>query len=367
MEKRLTHRYSSILEKILTTLVTEYEFKVVNLAMRAAGAMQWILCGIEPSDIVVSEFRLNIGNLHEFNAWYKLLQKSSLHFVVLDLWSALKPPPKLTLSIPSKEIDSKSYSILSFNDMFMDTWHEALDFYFSHPHIKDSAYDGCIHAAAAAAGNDHQWNETELEFWNYCNKVWDGSLQHPNNHFHFDVALALASHIKNIVLPQINLLQEVKGPSLPSSSSSTCFSEWGLKNAEDNATLISFQPWSSAIQYNSDFHVGSPFGIRNKYTLNTNKTSAGLLLTCPDGFNSSAWIGYVKHANKAESGSFEIHKPYTTVSTWMGPVSGNPNRRVKKFIGPVQTPVQISIQEVKQGAFVELTDLVCSRKLFLGG
>jgi hypothetical protein len=54
--------------------------------------MHWLLCGLEPADVIVSEFRINEGNVNNLEQWYSLARRYAQHIVILDLWSWLRPP-----------------------------------------------------------------------------------------------------------------------------------------------------------------------------------------------------------------------------------------------------------------------------------
>jgi hypothetical protein len=229
------YRYSSVLDHILTGLLPEYAFVIENHSISATGVNQWVLCGISPTDIVISEFRINEGNIELLEKWYDIIYHSSRHFIVLDLWLILSPPqvqvsPTIA-AIPKtlRHEENYSYSILPFDKMYLHKWKKYISIYFNCNELIDPSFKECLFSFDT---NNNKQN---------CTKTWGHYLQHGNNNFHFDVALELAFHIRTNVLSKLFLIQDnnqfndtarsrQKNHLLSSAHHSICFSEYHTIN-----------------------------------------------------------------------------------------------------------------------------------------
>ncbi|GFH56382.1 hypothetical protein CTEN210_12858 [Chaetoceros tenuissimus] len=95
-----------------------------NLAIPAAGVSQHLLCGIDPADIIISEYRINEFSPLNLDAWYELLAQRAKHVIILDLWSWLTSPSTKSATIAAYERlqDKSKFSVINLPEQDKNVW-----------------------------------------------------------------------------------------------------------------------------------------------------------------------------------------------------------------------------------------------------
>jgi hypothetical protein len=358
----LDNRYTAVLSKLLGP---NTNIQVTNKGLRAAGPRHWIECGIEPADIIISEYRLNEHSGRILRQWYDLTHKMAKHVVILDLWSWLEPPDGLVggptigaaNSIRADWNQPYSYnttfSILSLAQRDATSWRNKVAEFFDYGHGPDA------YQPIAKACHDSVFEKTdqEREILRSCRQNHANAMQHGRAAYHADIANALAQHLADHVLPVLGERQQpVHRP-----QSSLCFGEWGLGGKERPSD--SLHPWNaSVIVYNETrgFEQDSVWPKRpEKISLHSNSTSTMLTLTCPtNGYYKykSMLFGYIVHSDTNESASFLAN--CKQMSTHMN--SRVPHIRIRRYSKLLSLPVVIKPLDIGPDAYIEITDVVCN-------
>jgi hypothetical protein len=308
--------------------------------------MHWLLCGLEPADVIVSEFRINESNANHLEWWYHLARRYAQHIVILDLWSWLNPPQTgrppatvqalLNLKKRFPDINQTQFSILSLSDRDVSVWREKVASFFNYSGtarpIPQKCYDSVISR-----------NVTPPECRNY-----GGEMQHGQGAYHMDVGASLAKHMKDHVLPLVS-----PGRKTLVEQTALCIGGWGKERKR-------VLPWNTSLVGETNFQFRNPFSSRvDKVTLNTNSALSKLRLDCPTPYNSSMRIGFISHSDLKESCLFEVNG--VNVSThdatnWKAGI------RTRQYTDEsFSPPVDISVLTLQPGAYLELTDIVCKR------
>jgi len=192
-----------------------------------------------------------------------------------------------------------------------------------------------------------------------CRKKYANSMQHGQQLYHNFISDLLQVHVTTHVWPIVMHKNHDELKSVPKSSQ--CFGEWGLATGErfmDFLNDIKMSKWSDVVISMSNFSNGSPLtGRQDKITINSNVLNAKLKLNCPEPY-FYAKLGYIVHSDLEEVGSFLVNNK-TQISTKLRGVE-RPHIRIRKFTEKFQSPVSIDVKELEQGAFIEITELVCS-------
>ena len=78
-------RWGMLLQSMLQHYDDDVDVVVSNFAIPAAGPEYWSLCGIGVADIIISEFRINEGDMGILRKWYELAISHCKNLVVLDV------------------------------------------------------------------------------------------------------------------------------------------------------------------------------------------------------------------------------------------------------------------------------------------
>jgi hypothetical protein len=307
--------------------------------------MHWLLCGLEPADVIVSEFRINEGNVNNLGQWYSLARQYAQHIVILDLWSWLSPPktgrPPATvqalLNLNKRFPGSnQTFSILSLADRDVSVWREKVASFFNYSGTARPIPQKCYESVISR-------NVTYPECRNYASE-----MQHGQGPYHMDVATSLAKHMKDHVLPLIS-----PGRRTLVEQTALCIGGWGHERER-------VLPWNTSLVGETNFQFRNPFSSRvDKVTLNTNSALSKLRLDCPTPFNSSMRIGFILHSDLKESGLFEVNG--VNVSTYDA-TNWKAGIRTRQYTREsFSPPVDISVLTLQPGAYLELTDIVCKR------
>lgn len=334
-------RYSNVLQEFLIENGIDNAV-ISNYAIGGSGPEHFIHCGIDYADIIVSEYRMNEQSVEVLEQWYEVATKSSRHLIVLDLWTWLVPPSTPWVFASSKAVDKftkEDISILQL-DGFTDTWRELIPLYYDYESIPQS----CYHASMERNGNER--NEIQN-----CRKKYENDMQHGTQLYHYAIARQLSSHIQKVVLPRRHL--EATREESSSSNNRVCIGEWGGKHLYSSDWYT-----STIIRDNIGFSIGSPLAHRlDKVTLNTNNTNAQLNLECPAPYQT-AYVGYIGHALEEESGIMKMND--IIVSTHISDRNLPTSARIRRMSPSVTSPLHISVESLKKGAYIELTNIVCS-------
>ena len=330
------------------------QVELQNKAIGGAGAQHWLHCGIQPVDVIVSEFRINERNTRVLEEWYMMTSKFAQHTVVLDLWSWLTPPhiisaAELALHNLKKKFPhvNQTFSILSLSNRDKDVWREKVPGFFNytdtHRPISEKCYANVLESDQEDAG---------LKRW--CTRAHANEMQHGRESYHRDVSSSLAKHMKDHVLPFISL-----GETPSSETERLCIGSWGWGAFRDvdqfNETLIVGE---------TTFQFSSPLSKRkDKLTLNTNSTSSTVRLDCPAPYNSMT-LGHIVHSDLEESAIFEVNGKNISTHDHL---EERPHIRIRKYTEQsFKTPLDISISSLHPGAYLELTDVVCKKENVTG-
>ena len=333
------------------------QVELQNKAIGGAGAQHWLHCGIQPVDVIVSEFRINERNTRVLEEWYMMTSKFAQHTVVLDLWSWLTPPhitgrysaTERALRNLKKKFPhvNQTFSILSLSNRDKDVWREKVPGFFNYTDtdrpISEKCYANVLESDQEDAG---------LKRW--CTRAHANEMQHGRESYHRDVSSSLAKHMKDHVLPFISL-----GETPSSETERLCIGSWGWGAFRDvdqfNETLIVGE---------TTFQFSSPLSKRkDKLTLNTNSTSSTVRLDCPAPYNSMT-LGHIVHSDLEESAIFEVNGKNISTHDHL---EERPHIRIRKYTEQsFKTPLDISISSLHPGAYLELTDVVCKKENVTG-
>jgi len=345
--KNLNDRYSDIIGKELD----EFELQRNNKAIGGAGPGHWVQCGIQPVDVIVSEFRINEGRLGLLEEWYMTTSKFAQHTVVLDLWSWLTPPSANNITATERALQNlkkkfphinQTFSILSLSNRDKDVWREKVPGLFNYTAGTDDRpiSEKCYANAVERGKEDPKLKEL-------CIRAHANEMQHGREAYHRDVASSLAQHMKDHVLPIIS-----PGGTPSSESRKLCFGNWGMPVTYNDGFPGNVIVGETAFQFSS-----SPLSKSTiKMTLNTNSTSSRVRLDCPTPYNSMT-LGYIVHSDLEESVIFDVNG--LNISTH-DHLERRPHIRIRKYTEQsFKTPLDVSLSSLHPGAYLELTDVVC--------
>lgn len=338
---------------------------VANKGIPAAGPSPHFVCGIEPADIIISEFRINEKNAKVLDRWYKLAHENARHVIIFDLWSWLSPPPPRSTEaaatvkalmqqnppFPDVKI---SFSVLSLAEQDRYTWKSHVPTFFNYT-IPNSLTGATIPEECYQAFESVKATRAQEATLKQCRQKYARAMQHGQEPYHQYVAGRLIEHMKEKVFPMLNLTNPSRGGGgkpKQEKATSLCIGEWG----------ISQRKWDrSVILNNTGFDISSPFSNRDdKTTLNTNSTSASLVLGCPPGY-PFIQLGYVAHSFKNETAVMTVNKK-TAISTQLE-ITPSFALRLLRYSGEKNSaPIHVSVSSINPGAFLEIASAVCSRK-----
>lgn len=361
LQNRTSSRYSSLLSDLLQN--DEVDVVVSNFAIGGSGPEHWLHCGIDYADVIVSEFRVNEGRVDVLSEWYELARRSSRHLVIIELWSWLTPPV-LEISNTVKAAEKfvhgdrqqphSTTTILSLEKLQLNYWRTLIPDYFNYTRVTSAR-------GIPQICFDNVWESSEEEqrVIQECRNEHATSMQHGTESFHAYVAMLLHSHLSVNVIPIIALANTSKEESSVhllderGERGSICIGKWGPK-----ASIGVFE-WKEAVAENSQFSIGCPLSGRvDKLTLNTNSSTAKLSLNCPQPYNHSAFVGYIAHSDEEESGTMRLNN--VTIETNL-PGDERPHVRIRKYTPSLTLPIEVSVDRLASGAYIEFTGLVCQR------
>eukprot|EP00979_Chaetoceros_neogracilis_P007372 scaffold1542_cov251-Chaetoceros_neogracile.AAC.13 len=294
----------------------------VNRGIPGAGPRPNLICGITPTDIIISEFRINERSANVLNQWYDLACQNAKHVVILDLWSWLTPP-----AIPGKNnetatiksflerqrnslfpdtCNSTSFSILSLAEQDESNWQCLVPSLFNYT-VPNKLTGAFIPKECYKPFYNKHCEKEKVQ--NYSSRHGRRNLrpqvmcrqnfrerQHGQPPYHEHVANQLIRHIKEVVFPTMHNSTNSEPKEVLSLPVSTCIGEWGEVGGN----------WDTSILENFGFQISSPFSGRvDKTTLNTNIVSSSVLLGCPVN-HSLIQIGYVAHSWKNETVTMSV-------------------------------------------------------------
>ena len=334
------------------------QVELQNKAIGGAGPQHWLHCGIQPVDVIVSEFRLNEGDTRVLEEWYMMTSKFAQHTVVLDLWSWLNPPhitgysnTELALHNLKKKFPhvNQTFSILSLSNRDKDVWREKVPGFFNYTDTDRPISEKCYVNVLESDQED-----ARLKRW--CRQAHANNMQHGRESYHRDISSSLAKHMKDHVLPFISL-----GETPSSETERLCIGSWGMMTAAWRDVDL-FK--KHLIVGETTFQFSSPLSKRqDKLTLNTNSTSSTVRLDCPAPYNSMI-LGYIVHSDLEESAIFEVNGKNISTHDHL---EKRPHIRIRKYTEQsFKTPLDISISSLHPGAYLELTDVVCKKENVTG-
>lgn len=339
------HRFSNKFQHMMQSYYTNVDLVVSNFGIPASNPEFWLNCGFGVADVIISEFRINSQRIPLLKTWYEQATHHSKHLVVLDLWSWLTPPDPTHTSATITAIPATTatnVSVVSLDQIEQDVWQELVPTYFNG--VPQACFDAL-----------HMRSENETRQMEKCRKEHANGMQHGGAAYHETIAKTLYNHLVPDVITRI--LREGDTPigNTTTTSSTLCISQWNLHRDVDYGNLGS---WDMSIVKNEGFSINNPFPNPMKITLNTNLTSAQLKLNCPPPYNNAAKIGYIVHSNEHESGIFRLNGAH--VSTQIR--RPGPDIRIRKYSSWSTLPMNVSVEELPIGQYIEFTDLVCSNK-----
>ena len=350
----LENRFSSLLQSMMQEHDHNMNVVVSNFGISASGPEYWNQCGIGSADIIISEFRINEQSPEKLKAWYELAQSHSKHLVVLDLWSWLTPPNKslrLTVNVLPTRV---STSLVSLDKIEQDTWRDLVPSYFNY-----TGYSAAAQIPEECYDSRYGRSENETRQMRICAEKYANSMQHGTEVYHEQVAKRLYNHLVPTVVTSI-LKDDGDHIDRTSSDDRTtlCIGKWGLIHHGNRGKIGS---WDMTIVHNEGFSVNYPYEPfckdAFKITLNTNSTSSQLQLNCPPHYNT-AKVGYMAHSDEKESGIIVING--AQVSTRLKG-ENRPHIRIRQYSSSLTLPINVSIEELPTGQYIEFTGLVCSK------
>ena len=340
-------RWGMLLQSMLQHYDDDVDVVVSNFAIPAAGPEYWSLCGIGVADIIISEFRINENNMGILRQWYELAISHCKHLVVLDVWSWLSPPTgqksATMLALPNKG----NISSVSLDLVELDTWQGLVPSYFNYTGVQtipQKCYDSI-----------HEKSTYETQIIKWCREAHASSMQHGTEFFHEHIVNSMYTHIIDN-----GILHRLKDdtPIDKSAKGTMCIGQWNLLNRTNYGNM---GYWNQTIIYNKGFSIHNLHSkpLKNyfgKITLNTNSTSAQLQLTCPPPYNMTAKVGYIAHSDEEESGIIRING--SQMSTRLEN-NNLPHVRIRQFSSSLTLPINVSVDELPTGQYIEFTGLIC--------
>ena len=351
------HTFSSLLQSMMQEYYPNMNVVVSNFGIAASGPEYWIECGIGFADIIISEFRINEKSTERLKSWYELAQSQSKHLVVLDLWSWITPPSNLSRGNPTIIAlpTTVNTSFVSLDKIEQDTWRDLVPSYFNY-----TGYSAAAQIPEECYDSRYGRSENETRQMRICAEKYANSMQHGTEVYHEQVAKRLYNHLVPTVVTSI-LKDDGDHIDRTSSDDRTtlCIGKWGLIHHGNRGKIGS---WDMTIVHNEGFSVNYPYEPfckdAFKITLNTNSTSSQLQLNCPPHYNT-AKVGYMAHSDEKESGIIVING--AQVSTRLKG-ENRPHIRIRQYSSSLTLPINVSIEELPTGQYIEFTGLVCSKK-----
>jgi hypothetical protein len=345
-------RYSSVLQREMP------EFEIGCSAVPASGVERMLLSGIEPADVIVSEFQINEKNGEQLRKWYQLAQQSSQHVVILDLWSWLDPPARSetntvkslrdlreSLASSNETFNDDAFSVLSLDKLALESeWQEQMvplffNFTGDDKPIPQECYDNALES-----------NPTQQAILIECRGQNANNMQHGRAPYHAWIAENLLKHLRERVVHRLSRdlpLQRIKA-----THSSKRIGSWGISEDADNN-------WDTVISSNHEFKFGYEISGRpDKISLHSNSLSASVVLDCPPSFKNIT-VGFVSHSELGESGVMTLNGVDVTTSL-TGSWRSKKGIRIKTYSDSLIAPVNVGIKSLQRNAFIEITDVVCS-------
>lgn len=321
--------------------------------MPASGPGYWLECGTDFFDIIISEFRINERNPTILKMWYNHTRMHARHTLILDLWSWLTPPTLLgnpqTLQSAqvggflSNNTDSR-FSFLSLAERDALSWRDNLWHYFNYSETKEPIPDECYAAA-------WERNSTEKNINRSCRQVHANAMQHGMEPFHWDVAELVAKHLISHVFPLLSIRDDQI--QLNETRDKECFGVWGIW---PSLLPVNVASWERVLLQKSGFQFGNPHSDAvTKKSLYTDSLNATLTLDCPEQYPFLKF-GFISHSNVLERAKFLAND--IEVDTWLQE-DERPNIRVRIFSNVTNTPLRIVPSELRAGAYIEITNIVC--------
>ena len=352
-----------------------------NLAIPATGVSQNLLCGIDPADIIISEFRINEFSSSNLDEWYGLLAQRAKHVIILELWSWLTPPTpnSQTLDAYKRLQDKSKFSVINLSEQDKNVWPCLVpSFYnyttpnpFSGEYIPKECYafaegEECTSETAFRAIADRSGTKGMTTLRSSCGTPNPRAMQHGQPPYHQYVADQIVHHLQNVVFPK--MIVEESFSKADSSilrqeqvQSSVCFGQWG------KADQIEERKLPALVLQNNGFEMSSPFsGREDKVTLNANNVSSSVVLSCPKQYQSIK-IAWVAHTWQNETVFFSVQSMVEgaeneELSTSINLGLGGNAFRVLKFSPPTwEPPLKITLlQKESDFARLEIAKVLCT-------
>jgi len=269
--------------------------------------------------------------------------------VVLDLWSWLTPPTTVGVTINALPTRVRT-SLVSLDKTEQNTWRDLIPSYFNY-----TGYEAAAQIPEECYDSRYERSQNKTHQMQICRKKYTSSMQHGTQVYHDQIARTLYNHLVPTVVTSIF---KDDGDHIDSTSrdnrSSLCIGEWGLIPDSKRGS------WNTTIVYSKGFSVNYPYeSFRKnalKITLNTNSTSSKLQLNCPPNYNT-AKVGYMAHSDEKESGIIVING--AQISTHLEG-DNRPHIRIRQYSTSLALPINVSIEELPIGQYIEFTGLICS-------
>ena len=186
-------------------------------------------------------------------------------------------------------------------------------------------------------------------------------MQHGGKKYHRFIAAALATHIERLLTLGAVAPQTPDTPSRRGriAGDRLCLGTWGdfPEYVQTDRIGIGNPGLRAAILSQAGFQVSNlwPKSWTVKASLNANSTGASALLGCPGGTFATGRVAYIEHSLQAESATFTLNGE--AVNTYR---AAKAVQRVRQFTAPHSLPLRIRVTALHPGAYVEITNLVCS-------